>query len=36
MCPIDRHGQWVDGIPCVDPGPQEFDPNSLRTLCAEN
>jgi hypothetical protein len=25
MCPLDRRGHWVEGIPCVEPDPQELD-----------
>jgi hypothetical protein len=25
MCPLDRRGHWVEGIPCVEPDPRELD-----------
>jgi hypothetical protein len=36
LCPINRRGQWVEGIPCVDLDPRELDPNWLpRPLCGD-
>jgi WG containing repeat len=36
LCPIDRRGQRVEGIPCIEPAPGELDENSLpKPLCGD-
>jgi hypothetical protein len=35
MCPMDRRGQWVEGIPCVDPDPRELVEWRPTLLCGD-
>jgi len=33
VCPLDRRGRWVEGIPCVDPEPGELEDGFVPSLC---
>ena len=36
MCPMNRRGEWMEGIPCVDPDPGELDKDwSPKPLCGD-